>query len=252
MTSLPTRIEPWRPGAPAVLLLVVATVLVYLPVLDGYFLADDFSLFTHPGRGSGPLAWLLSHEGHIRPLAHLSMRVDFWLWGLETTPAHVVNLLWHLASTFLVGLLAFRITGNRAVAFAAALLFGVHPIHPPAVSWLSARFDLMCTAFILACVVSYDDHLTSGKARSLVLSLLCFLGALFSKELAVCVPLLLVWIALFRERRVRLKPLLPFAVLVALYMARVHFAATIDNLCTFFGGEIGGAGNRRFPFWQLW
>lgn len=199
-------------------LILLATIVVYLPTLNSYFMADDFSMFTKPIDGSGQRGWLRTHPGHIRPIPRLSMLLDYKLWGLNPTPAHTFNLLLHLACTALVGMLALRISGRRPVAMAASLLFGLHPIHVGAVSWLSARFDLFCTFFVLTSLLKYDDYRESGRTRPLVASLLLFACALFSKELAVCLPLLVLCQDLCRRRKVRVKHLLPHLVLLGLYL----------------------------------
>ena len=80
-----------------VLLVLVATVVVYLPTIGSYFLADDFRLFAEPLNTASVRGFLVVPEGYIRPLPRLMMRADYLLWGLNTTPAHVINLSLHLA-----------------------------------------------------------------------------------------------------------------------------------------------------------
>lgn len=201
-----------------VLLLLVAG--CYLPVLDGPYLADDYRLFPRPLKGLD-LGLLRTNERYMRPLPGLSMQAEHLLWGSWTIGAHVTNLVLHVLTTLLVGVLARRLTGDRAVGLCSAALFGLHPIHAGTVSWLSARFDLFCAALGLAAVLKLDDFLNEGRRRDLVLSLLAFCLALLSKEAAVAfLPILLLWSMLrgARPSRSGWWRWVPFGLALALYL----------------------------------
>ena len=208
-----SRRWPW-------VVLVLVTVVAFLPTIDAAYLADDYRLFTKP-ISSGFRTLLRTHQDYMRPLPVLTMRGEFLVWGTLTVGPHVTNLLLHVLTALVVGALARRLTGDGSVAFCSAALFALHPIHAGAVSWLSARFDLCCALLGLSAVLKFDDFLLSAKRRSLVLSLLAFAGALFSKEAAVAfLPILLLW-AWARsgpDRSVRWRPLLPFGIVLLLYV----------------------------------
>lgn len=215
------RGRPWP-----LLALLALTLLAYSPTLDSYFLADDFSLFADP-LGGGRRNLLLTHSEYMRPIPRLSMRVDFLLWGRNTVPAHIVNLVLHLASTLMLGILAWRLSASRGAAWATAILFALHPIHVGAVSWLSGRFDLFCSAFLLGSLLKYGDYATSGSRTALGSSLLLFVCALFSKELAISFPLVVALYELVRSRGkspYRWKALVPYVAAAGLYLA-VRFLA---------------------------
>ena len=190
-TGTDTRAEPRRRRGWVLLVLLV--VACYVPVLDAPYLADDHRLFARPLTGSGH-GLLQTNERYMRPLPALTMRGEHLLWGTWTVGAHVTNLLLHVLTTLLVGALARRLTGDRAVALCSAVLFGLHPIHAGAVSWLSARFDLFCALLGLSALLKLDDFLARGRRRDLTLSLGAASLALLSKEAAVAFfPTLLLW-----------------------------------------------------------
>ena len=197
--------------------MALVAALVYVPTLGSYFLADDFGLHMTRVDGSDPRSYLLSHSGHLRPIPLHSMRAEYALFGLSPIPAHAVNVVLHVACTLLTGLLALQLTRDRAVALAAALLFGLHPVHPPAVSWISARFDLFCTLFSLGCLVTYHAHRESGRRWPLVASAGLFVLALFSKEEAFSLLPILFAYELSIRRRWFARALLPFALLLIAY-----------------------------------
>jgi tetratricopeptide (TPR) repeat protein len=73
----------------------------------------------------------------------------------------------------------------ESIAFAAALLFAVHPIHTEAVAWVSGRSELLAACFVFA---AWLLHLQNRA----VWAAICFMLALLSKESAVVfVPLVL-------------------------------------------------------------
>uniref|UniRef100_A0A0M3IQ31 TMTC3 n=1 Tax=Ascaris lumbricoides TaxID=6252 RepID=A0A0M3IQ31_ASCLU len=110
--------------------------------------------------------------------------------GLDTTPYHIFNVLLHSIVTTLV----YKATSNAAMlfdgtcteklAFHAALLFAVHPVHSEAVANIVGRAELLMAMFALLTVNVYIECLKMGeftlerKCTLLALSLL----ALFSKE----------------------------------------------------------------------
>ena len=72
------------------------------------------------------------------------------------------------------------------VAFAAALLFAVHPIHTEAVTSIVGRAELLAAGFLLA---AWILHLNDREVPALI----CLMLALFSKESAIVfLPLVLI------------------------------------------------------------
>jgi tetratricopeptide (TPR) repeat protein len=84
-------------------------------------------------------------------------------------------------------------TLDRALAFVAALLFAVHPVHAEAVDWISAVTELELTVFFLATFWFFlraagPQGKCSGPAKLGMLG--CYILALLSKEQALTLPLL--------------------------------------------------------------
>ncbi|MEJ2720766.1 MAG: tetratricopeptide repeat protein, partial [bacterium] len=92
--------------------------------------------------------------------------------------------------------LVYVLFGNVTFGLASALLFAVHPVHTEAVAWISGRADVLVTLWSL---VSLSCYVLSRRHRSypllaaslLAASLFAFALALFSKETAMCLPLLI-------------------------------------------------------------
>ena len=57
------------------------------------------------------------------------------------------NLFIHLVNVLLVHRLISRLTGLKEVAWLAALLFALHPMHTEAVTWVKNRSELLALFF---------------------------------------------------------------------------------------------------------
>lgn len=232
--------SPHALAAPmAVAVLVAAAVLPYLPSLDGYFLADDFgfirifhdrplrdflSLFTRD--------WSSGLWGHpldeIRPVIALSYRLDSFLWGLRPLGYHLTSVAFHALSVVLVFLIARQVTGGRAcLGLLAGLLFAFNPTHVESVAWVAARVDIMSATFYLASFYLFLLFRARGDGRWWALSLAAFALALFSKELTVTLPFVLLAYDLLCRRPRALYELwahVPFFALLGGYFFIRHLA----------------------------
>jgi hypothetical protein len=67
----------------------------------------------------------------------LWLRLNYVLFGLAPAGWHVTTVFDHVMATYLVFRVAQEVSGERLVAFSAALLFAVHPAHIENVAWIS-------------------------------------------------------------------------------------------------------------------
>jgi hypothetical protein len=180
---------------------VVAAV-VASPGLSGQLLSDDFALL-HGNRTLSPTDLLtalfnesssLAAGGTYRPLTEISIGVDHLVWGVGPFGYHLVNLVWHVLNTMLCYLFVRALVPPRpVVALTAALLFAVHPVHGDAIFWISARSDLLCTCFYLCSLTLFVRGRGPEQRRVATIgSLVCFLLALLSKEVALSLPFIIV------------------------------------------------------------
>jgi tetratricopeptide (TPR) repeat protein len=202
------RTEAWR------LLLIFALVTVlYAPSLRHGFVYDDTVLvrdnpLVH-SLSSLPKAFDTSYYPDLpyyRPVGTCSYVTDYALWGGRPFGFHLTNLLLHAVCTALFYLLCLRLlpAPSRFPAFAAALLFTVHPAVSSVVYAVTAREVIWSSVFLLAAALLLLRRTRAGRA----LSILSFALALLSKESAVLMPLALVAIDRFapageREGRAR-------------------------------------------------
>lgn len=136
------------------------------------------------------------------PLTFLSYKIDYLLGGTHPLPYHFTNLVLHTLNALLVAWFAFLLSGRRFIALLCGLLFAVHPLHTEAVAWASARKDLLATLFFLASLIAYLSRRRSPDPNVPWPSCLFFLLALFSKVVAITLPLVLLLLD-WREGRFR-------------------------------------------------
>ncbi len=97
-----------------------------------------------------------------RPLPLLTMAAQLAVTG-EAWFLHLGNLVLHLAVAVLVYLVSLRATGSRLGAFAAAALFGVHPVTVEVASGIANRGDALATGFVLLAVLSHAAGTTPAR-----------------------------------------------------------------------------------------
>ncbi|MGH9435987.1 MAG: tetratricopeptide repeat protein, partial [Terriglobia bacterium] len=113
------------------------------------------------------------------------------IFGFEAFGFHLVNVAFHAAVVCLVFLVTRRVFKDRALAFVAAALFALHPIHTEAVDWIAAVTDLELTFFFLLAFWFFLRLGDGGGRRKLLLHagmLASFILALLSKEPAATLP----------------------------------------------------------------
>ncbi|HEY8240759.1 MAG TPA: tetratricopeptide repeat protein [Kiritimatiellia bacterium] len=125
-----------------------------------------------------------------RPVVILSYFLDRAVWGLEPFGYHLTNLLLHLAAVLSLFLL-LRLLHSSILPFFASLLFGLHPVLTEAVQCPAFREDLLLGLFGLLYLAA---AFARGPVTPVVLQALALALALGSKESAVMLPALLVWL----------------------------------------------------------
>jgi tetratricopeptide (TPR) repeat protein len=212
------------------LLVASITFLLYLPALQNDFVNWDDGEYVYESRGIrsidfGFLKWIFTAvvSSNWHPLTLFSHAVDYALWGLEPLGHHLTSVIFHAFNTFLVFILAVRLSGYGepgkmeisngsagagrkalVVAFVTALLFGIHPLHVESVAWVSERKDVLSAFFFLLSVLSYLRYTSSrGSRRSIFYGacLVLFIMALMSKPMAVTLPAVLLILDYYPLRR---------------------------------------------------
>jgi hypothetical protein len=211
-------------------LILIITLVAYLPVFKAGFVWDDTNYVQNNQQiRSIDLESIFSKYvmGNYHPLTMLAFAVEYKFFGLNETGYHIINLLLHLANVLLVYYAAFLLSKKTNVALITALLFGIHPLHTESVAWISGLKDLLYTSFFLGAYIFYLKYLGEKQNRFYLLALLLFLFSLFSKAMAVSLPVLLLLTDYFKDRKIGIKILIekiPFFLLAIIFGVVAIFA----------------------------
>lgn len=195
------RFMPGRGILPAVLWGMLAAVFVasvYWPARENGFVWDDWVPLVHSPVFRDPGEWReamltapLKDPVATRPLAMLSFMLQLWAGQTGPGPFHLASLLLHAANVFLLALLAWRVlqgaASPRMAALGAALtglIYGLHPALTESVLWISCRYDLLMTLFLLLALLLDRTLPAGGWLRPLLVSI-AFISAVLSKETGV-------------------------------------------------------------------
>lgn len=225
-------------------ILILVTCLVYANSLSVPFIFDDHtSIVNNPAvrdfrimtdsdlLDNAPMLPDLRNSIKTRTVSYLTLAGNYSLNGLHPKGYHLVNTLIHVSTVCLVYLMVVRLmllarspdidsgvtlTGARWLALITALLYGVHPVHTSAVTYITQRFTSLVALFYLLAIVTYlKARSAEVKRTALVWYLACFVVtvlAMDTKETAFTIPLMLTiidYLFLAGETRQRLKFLLP-------------------------------------------
>jgi tetratricopeptide (TPR) repeat protein len=201
------------------------SVLVYWNALDNPFVYDDFRLIVENTSILNVRDLPSVIVGDItRPLVNLSYAVDTWLWGQRPVGYHVTNVFLHAVNVILVFWVAFLACEDRrrqghqrmgasapssVIAFATAMVFGLHPMMTQAVGYISARSDVAYSMFFLLAFLAGRRWMLGGGKRWWGICISLWVLAMLSKETAAMLSFVLLaydWFVLdapWRERRRR-------------------------------------------------
>ena len=189
-------------GLRIAVLLAALVAAAYLNSFAGAFQFDDFNVIVDNPTVHSLDAWFSDLGRGIRPLLKLTYVLD-WIAGPGVAGFHAFNLAVHLANTLLVYALARLLAEGhgvrddrqaRVAAMVAALLFGLHPAQTEAVTYVSGRSISLMTTFYLGSLAAYaGGTLRSSRLLLHAVSPALFAMAVATKEVAVTLPLALLW-----------------------------------------------------------
>jgi len=201
-----THRSTFRTDALLLALLLALAALPYLNSLHNRFVYDDntqvvnnpyLQNFHHLKEIFTTPVWSFLGGGYprnyYRPLMSFAYLLCYQLYGPIPWVFHLVNLVVNLLVVFLLFLVTRRMFNDRLLAFVAAALFAVHPVHSESVAWVAAITDLELALFYLAAFWFFLG-LSKARGRRLILSHLLmavsFALALLAKEPAVTLAVL--------------------------------------------------------------
>ncbi len=182
------------------ILLGIIAFLLYANTLGNGYVLDDFTVIKNNAiitKGMQAIleifgtpyrrGWFESHNDLYRPLSLAMFATEWQIGGGSPWPGHFMNILVFAGGVIFLFLFLDKLfEGKRtAVAFLAALLFALHPIHTEVVANIKSRDELLCFFFAFLSLNMFMDYLKGDKMKHLVLGALCFFLSFLSKETVI-------------------------------------------------------------------
>src|SRR3989344_3963684 len=179
--------------------LLVLTFLTFSNIFHNQFVMDDFDFIV-----DWPLiqSWanlprfFVSYippdgqAGVYSPLKTLFHALSYHCFGLKPFGYHVVSLLVHLISIIFVYRICLFLAKSSWIAFAASLLFALHPVQVEAITYLTASVDMIGVLFLF---IAFDLYIRGDEKGRRRLPLVFAALAIFTHELTIALPVLFLW-----------------------------------------------------------
>jgi protein O-mannosyl-transferase len=183
----PSKLEP--------LALLIATLAAYYPAWHGGVLWDDNAHLTRPDLQSTAGLWRIWFDigatQQYYPVTHSAFWFLHRLWGDATLGYHLVNIILHVSSAWLIAVILRRLAIPGA--FLAAVLFALHPVQVESVAWMTELKNTLSGVCSLGAAFFYLRFDEGRRRRDYVAALVLFVVALLSKTVAAMLtPALLV------------------------------------------------------------
>jgi tetratricopeptide (TPR) repeat protein len=210
--------------------IVVLTFVAFLPSLQNGFVNwdDEAVLLDNPnyrGLGWEQLRWMFTtfHMSVYRPIAWITMGIDYLIWGMEPFGYHLTSLFFHCANAVLFYFVALRLLRlamsttdelklplGVAAGF-AALFFALHPLRVEPVAWESGEDNLVAGFFFMLTLLCY---LRAAAITGTGLHQWVWMGgawilyalSILSKALTVPLPLALLVLDVYPLKRLKTNP----------------------------------------------
>ena len=209
--------------------ILILTAIVFANTLANDFISNlddqgyviDNLLIRHLTWGNFKTIFSSFFLSNYHPLTILSYALDYAVFGLKPFYFHLENCIFHLLNVMLVYILIKRFTDKFWVAAITSLFFGIHLCTLNPLPGFQKRKDVLYSFFFLLSLNSYCKfRLITKKKSQLLWSFIWFLLSLLSKPAAVCLPLVLVLMDYYIDKKLlwnRFFLKIPFFVLAGIF-----------------------------------
>jgi len=213
MTDAPRALPAWLPP----LFLALLSIVLYAPTIDYGLVYDDQFLIAEntsvtPAQKDLSVAFELFGRGYwdgvhsgqaatLQPQGQALYRpLTLFLWALivnanglaSTWPFHLLSVLVNAGVVVLLYLAVARLFDRRRLAFVAALLFALHPLHSEAAAYVAGLSDLLGAAAVLGGLLLWEratrdpEHLATRPWIGMLAVL--FVGLLAKEQAVLLIP----------------------------------------------------------------
>lgn len=217
-------------------ILLVLTFVVYANSLHGGFVFDDAGLVLQNPQISNvhTIGDVLHSAAGPRELLLFTYALNYLLGGVDSFGYHLVNVLLHACSVFLVYFIIRKLMDESPdaprYALAGAAVFSVHTLLTGAVSYVSGRSSILCGLFYFGAVLCF---LMASKRKWLygLTAVLAFL-AWETKQEAVTLPMVLAGLFWLRSEKRDWRVIAGLAVIpvIGIFLMRAQFQKLYESV----------------------
>ncbi len=203
-------------------ILVVAVIVVFGNTLfNGYNYDDNLVTMHHPltSKGIKSIGKIFTSPYYsngadisfgYRPIVHLSFAIEHQFFGEKPGVSHFFNLLIYLGCVLTFFKLISSWFGQQGLffAFAAAVVFAVHPIHSEAVASIKNRDELLAFLFAMLAFVQLNKYADKQQWWRIGLVVLFFVIGLLAKKSIYPLVFLVPLVHLFVKNQSSLKTII--------------------------------------------
>jgi tetratricopeptide (TPR) repeat protein len=170
--------------------LILITLAIYLPAWHGTPLWDDDAHLTRvdlqPLAGLWRIWFDLGATQQYYPATHSAFWIMHALWGDHTLGYHLVNIVLHATSAWLLIVILRRLAVPGAVL--AGLIFAVHPVQVESVAWMTELKNTLSGVLYLSAALAYLRFDRTRQPKRYAIALVLFALALLSKSVTASLP----------------------------------------------------------------
>src|SRR3972149_912909 len=200
------------------ILISLFSLLLYVNTTHGKFVYDDFKIivencFIKEWKYFPKIFtkdyFTISGEMSYRPIVTISYFVDYAIWRLNPFGFHLTNVILHTLNAVLFYLFLNAVLQNKKIVLLSTLFFITHLTLVETINAVGYREDILSATFLLVSLIYFiksDNYLYNKNDKRqftlyYAISLIAYLCALFSKEMAITFPALLLLFVIFSDQK---------------------------------------------------
>ncbi len=190
----------------------------YISFINNFFAYDDFKYIENL---FSPIKNLLLGYNSTRFFSNLIFAPIFIISGYNPAGYNLFNMILHIINALLIVQLFYRISSNRLIGWTSGLFFAASAVLSDALFWKCAHNGMLSALFSIISLLLYIHFSDTGSRKSKVASVLFFIVAMFSKEDAAALPLLILSFEVLCRREKLLNGLkftFPYVIIVIGYI----------------------------------
>jgi len=232
--------------------ILIITFIVFSPSLKNGFTNWDDNVYVPENNliksiSSENIKKMFDTQNHVslnyHPITILSLAIDYKISQYNAKTFHLTNILFHLFNTALVFSFIFLLSDKKLmVAVITSILFGIHPMHVESVSWIAERKDVLYVFFFMLSLIVYLKYIQESGKKKIILYVLVFflfLLSILSKAMAIVLPLVLLLIDFYMDRKfdknvvLEKLPFFALSLIFGLLAVKIQSNGAIANFAVF-------------------